>query len=365
MGSGDNVAQPLPFVGVHIPGYEILSQLGAGGMGVVFKALDLNLQRTVALKFLTHIDAGAAVEKERLLREARAASALDHPNIAAVYTVQETSDGRLCMVMAYYGGETLADKLRNGPLQPAKTIALARQIAAGLAHAHEHGIVHRDIKPSNVIVTDDGVAKILDFGLARLTTSSASTQTSMGGTLPYMSPEQVEGKVVDERTDIWALGVLLYQALTGRLPFAADSAVATVMAISSASPAPMPEVSDDLQVIIYRCLCKARDARYASCAKLLKELGIAAAGQQRRAYGQAGGARTYGRTAPRVGLRRWVRDCDPTLAAVGGAGHHARTHPHRRAARVALAQCEFVRLPHGRRYCARCPRVLSQRPWLP
>ena len=174
--------------------------------------------------------------------------------------------------MAYYGGETLADKLRSGPLQTAKTIALARQIAAGLAHAHEHGIVHRDIKPSNVIVTDDGVAKILDFGLARLTTSSASTQTGMSGTLPYMSPEQVEGKVVDERTDIWAFGVLLYQALTGRLPFAADSAVATVMAISSASPAPMPEVSDDLQVIIYRCLCKARDARYASCAKLLKDL---------------------------------------------------------------------------------------------
>ena len=147
------MAQPLPVFGVHIPGYEILSQLGAGGMGVVFKALDLNLQRTVALKFLTNIDAGAAVEKDRLLREARAASALDHPNIAAVYTVQETSYGRLCMVMAYYGGETLADKLRSGPLQTAKTIALARQIAAGLAHAHEHGIVHRDIKPSNVIVT--------------------------------------------------------------------------------------------------------------------------------------------------------------------------------------------------------------------
>jgi serine/threonine-protein kinase len=266
------MAQPLPIVGVQIPGYEILSQLGAGGMGVVFKALDLNLQRTVALKFLTHINDGAAAEKERLLREARAASALDHPNIAAVYTVQETSDGRLCMVMAYYGGETLADKLRSGPLQTAKTIALARQIAAGLAHAHEHGIVHRDIKPSNVIVTDDGVAKILDFGLARLTASSASTQTGMSGTLPYMSPEQVEGKVVDERTDIWAFGVLLYQSLTARLPFAADSAVATVMAISSASPAPMPEVSDDLQVIIYRCLCKARDARYASCTKLLKDL---------------------------------------------------------------------------------------------
>lgn len=272
MGSGDNVAQPLPFVGLHIPGYEILSQLGAGGMGVVYKALDLNLQRTVALKFLTHIDAGAAVEKDRLLREARAASALDHPNIAAVYTVQETRDGRLCMVMAYYAGETLADKLRHGPLQNAKTIALARQIAAGLAHAHEHGIVHRDIKPSNVIVTGDGVAKILDFGLARLTTSLASTQTGMSGTLPYMSPEQVQGKVIDERTDIWAFGVLLYQSLTGRLPFAADSAVATVMAISSASPAPMPEVSHDLQVIIYRCLCKTRDARYASCTALLKDL---------------------------------------------------------------------------------------------
>src|SRR5512142_1270194 len=147
------MAQPAPsFAASHVAGYELVAPLGAGGMGVVFKAHDLQLQRTVALKFLASEPAGA--DRQRLTREARAAAALDHPNIAAVHAIGEADDGRLFIVMAYYEGETLAAKLAHGPMQPAKAANWMRQIARGLAHAHAHGIVHRDMKPSNVIITD-------------------------------------------------------------------------------------------------------------------------------------------------------------------------------------------------------------------
>jgi tetratricopeptide (TPR) repeat protein/predicted Ser/Thr protein kinase len=255
----------------RIGGYEVLGRLGAGGMGVVYKAADLKLKRPVALKFLA-TEAVAAADKERLLREARAASALDHPNIATVHAVEEAEDGRLFIVMAYYEGETLAEKMRGGPLQPAKAIHIASQVARGLQHAHSHGVVHRDIKPSNVIMTSEGTAKIVDFGLARQFAPSASTQSaSLAGTLSYMSPEQASGKPVDVRTDIWSLGVVLYQMLTGRLPFDKESAGSTVLAILNSPPAPMGEVSEALTLVIYRALAKTPADRYQSCAELLKD----------------------------------------------------------------------------------------------
>jgi serine/threonine-protein kinase len=267
------MAGPAPSIPVgRIAGYEVQGKLGAGGMGVVYKALDLKLNRTVALKFLSEEEV-TAEDRERLLREARAASALDHPNIAAVHTVEETADGRAFIVMGYYEGETLADKIRHSPLQPAHAVNVAMQIAGGLQHAHTRNITHRDIKSANVLITNDGIAKILDFGLARVHGPSASTESaSLSGTLLYMSPEQVQGRPLDARTDIWALGVVLYQMLTGRVPFFTDNAASTILAILNAPPAPMPGVPDELQLIILRALSKTPESRYQNCTELIRDL---------------------------------------------------------------------------------------------
>ena len=256
----------------HIPGYEVQGKLGAGGMGVVYKARDLKLNRIVALKFLS-ADEVSAGNRDKLLREARASSALDHVNIASVHTIEETADGRTFIVMGYYEGETLANKVRRGPLQPAHAVNFALQIARGLQHAHARNITHRDIKPSNVLITDDGTAKILDFGLARVHGPSESTETAtLSGTLLYMPPEQAQGRPLDLRSDIWSLGVVLFQMLTGRLPFYSDSAASTIIAILNSPPAEMPGVSDELQVIILRALAKTPDARYQNCGELIRDL---------------------------------------------------------------------------------------------
>jgi serine/threonine-protein kinase len=267
------MAGPAPSIPLgRIAGYEVQGKLGAGGMGIVYKALDLKLNRTVALKFLSEEEV-TVEDRERLLREARAASALDHPNIAAVHTVEENAEGRTFIVMGYYEGETLSDKIRHSPLQPAHAVNVAMQIAGGLQHAHTRNITHRDIKPSNVLITNDGTAKILDFGLARIHGPSASTESaSLSGTLLYMSPEQVQGRPLDARTDIWALGVVLYQMLTGRVPFFTDNAASTILAILNAPPAPMPGVPDELQLIILRALSKTPESRYQNCTELICDL---------------------------------------------------------------------------------------------
>ncbi len=264
------MAAPRPAL-ERVGDYQVLGKAGAGAMGVVYKAFDPKLNRPVALKFLAEeVETG---DRERLLREARAASALDHPNIATVHAAGEAEDGRLFIVMGYYEGESLAQKMRDGALQPEKAINIALQVARGLEHAHAHGVVHRDIKPSNVMLTQEGVAKIVDFGLARHFTPSGSTQSAdISGTVPYMSPEQAAGKPVDTRTDIWSLGVLLYQMLSGRLPFQGDSAVSTALAIMNAPPGPIPEVQEALQLVIFRALAKDPAARYASCSELLDDL---------------------------------------------------------------------------------------------
>jgi len=252
--------------------YRILCQVGAGGMGKVFKAFDTQLQRTVALKFLTP-DSARAADRESLLREARAASTLDHKNIASVHAVEETEDGQLFIVMTYYEGQSLATRMRGAPLSAVEAVDIVRQIAEGLAHAHLHNLVHRDIKPSNVILTSEGEAKIVDFGLARFVSPVAPTQTlSLAGTLSYMSPEQVSGMAVDARTDIWSLGVIAYQLFTNRLPFPDDNPAATVNAILHSPPADLREVPLELQWIVQRALAKRLADRYQSCAELLRDL---------------------------------------------------------------------------------------------
>jgi serine/threonine protein kinase/tetratricopeptide (TPR) repeat protein len=242
-------------------------------MGVVYRAFDTKLERTVALKFLPDHLLHAEDEKKRVLREARTASSLDHPNIGVIHGFEETSEGRVFIVMAYYEGESLAEKLHHGPLPVTEAVDFAMQTAEGLAAAHSGSVIHRDIKPGNIVITKSGMAKIVDFGLARISHSSGTTQSiSSGGTVGYMSPEQTMGKMVDQRTDIWALGITLAEMLTGKSPFQRDSAAATVIAILNDAPLGLDEVPAELRRIIYHALAKEPEARYQSCREMLADL---------------------------------------------------------------------------------------------
>ncbi len=243
-------------------------------MGVVYRALDVKLERAVALKFLPEHVVSSSEDKERFLREARTASSLDHPNIGVIHGLEETSDGRSFIVMAYYAGEPLSRKMRRGPLPMAEAVDIAIQIGEGLAAAHAGAVVHRDIKPSNVILTQTGVAKIVDFGLARLASSGTSTQSmSTAGTVGYMSPEQTVGKLVDQRTDIWSLGIVLTEMVTGKNPFSRDTPAGTIFAILNDAPPPMDEIIPiDLLRVMYRALSKEPATRYQSCREMVADL---------------------------------------------------------------------------------------------
>jgi len=255
--------------------YQILCQVGVGGMGTVYKAFDTTLHRTVALKFLTP-DPVTPAARDALLHEARAASTLDHKNIATVHAVEQTDDGQLFLVMAYYDGQSLAARMTGPALTPKDALVIVGQIAEGLSHAHQHNIVHRDIKPSNVILTSSGEAKIVDFGLARFVTPGATTQTmTFSGTLSYMSPEQVMGRTVDARSDIWSLGVITYQLLANRLPFAGDNPASIVHAIQYDAPLPL-DIPKELRRMVHRALAKRLQDRYQSCEEWLRDLQEAA-----------------------------------------------------------------------------------------
>ena len=256
----------------QVGGYKILGTAGIGGMGIVYKALDLKLNRTVALKFLPNDLNVASKDKDRFLQEARTASALDHTNIGVIHGMEETADGHTFIVMAYYEGLTLAEKIRRGPMPPKETLEIMIQLARGLAEAHEHSIIHRDIKPSNVIVTRQNVAKIVDFGLARVSSNVATTLTAGPvGTLAYMSPEQVRNEPLDRRTDIWSLGVVFEEMLTGKHPFERDNVSAVLLAILE-QPPPVDGLDPALAAIVCRALAKDRTHRYADCRELLAEL---------------------------------------------------------------------------------------------
>jgi eukaryotic-like serine/threonine-protein kinase len=265
-------------LGQTISHYRITQKLGAGGMGVVYKALDLTLERTVALKFLPNDIPFSPGDKEDLLREARAASALDHPNIGVIHGLDESEDRQLFIVMAYYDGETLSQKLARSALPVVESLDLAIQVARGLSAAHARNIVHRDIKPSNVIITQDRVAKIVDFGLARAVASASATQTtSATGTLPYMAPEQILGEYVGCPADVWALGVIMVQMLTGSHPFLRPNTAAMTFAILNQPPAALDAVPTVIQPIVYRALSKRAASRYANAEEMLKELDAARA----------------------------------------------------------------------------------------
>lgn len=246
--------------------YRILLPLGAGGMGEVYLAEDVHLLRKVALKFLPTAASGDSDANRRLLREARAAAKLDHPNVATIYEVGE-ANGRAFIAMQYVQGETLADRITRCRITPEEVVAISRDVLAALAAAHDAGIIHRDIKPQNVMITASG-AKVLDFGLARmrdldLGTNAPVTKTGViCGTVPYMSPEQLRGEPLDGRSDLFSLGIVMFEMLTGRRPFRGDSSAATIEAILFA-PHPRIDISHPIGDVIDRVLQKDPGRRFA------------------------------------------------------------------------------------------------------
>lgn len=257
--------------------YRIIDELGRGGMGVVVRAEDTRLKRTVALKFLSQELTGDPEARERFVQEARAASALEHPNICTIHEIDEAPDGRMFMAMACYEGESLRDRIKRGKLDHTEGLSIAVQAARGLAKAHEKGIVHRDIKPGNIFLTHDGQAKILDFGLAKLASDIRMTKTGATlGTVAYMSPEQAQGKPVDSRTDVWSLGVMLYEMLTGRLPFGGETEGSLVHAIIYRPAKPLgkadPAIPAEIERVVLRALEKNPEDRYRTMADFLSDL---------------------------------------------------------------------------------------------
>ena len=289
--------------GRTISHFRLGEPVGSGGMGVVYEAEDTRLGRAVALKFLAPElvrDAGA---KARFLTEARAASALDHTNLCTILEVGESEDGLLFLAMPRYDGESLDRRIARGPLPVDEALDVFVQAARGLAKAHQHGIVHRDVKPGNLLVTRDGVVKILDFGIAKLTGEVGPTRLgAILGTPAYMAPEQTRGEKVDARADVWSLGVVLYEMLAGRRPFAGGSDAAVVHAVLHETPQPLaelrPEVPAEVDRVVSRLLAKDPRQRPADAVAALADLRSAAGLQTTESLS--------GPLAPPRGPRRWL-----------------------------------------------------------
>ncbi len=311
--------------GEQLGPYEIIGPLGKGGMGEVYRARDTRLRREVALKLLPDAAAHDADSLHRFDRETRAVATLNHPNILAIH---DTGSFRSVpyAVTELLQGETLADRLRSGPLHAQKAVEVASQIAEGLAAAHDKGIIHRDIKPDNIFLTNEGRAKILDFGIARIeqpartsglsdtiTGGRGSSSQFLVGTAGYMSPEQVRGKPIDGRTDVFSLGATFFEMLTGRRAFMRDSPVETLGAVLRDDPhkhAEAEKVPEHLRPFVFRCLEKDPADRYQSARDLLLDLRGLQAEQLRQAS-----ERVTFRTEPPWKHRRtrvWLR-------AIGGA----------------------------------------------
>ena len=318
-------------IGQVLDRYKIEAKLGEGGMGVVYKARDTHLDRVVAIKILPHDKVADPTRKQRFVQEAKAASALNHPGIVTIHDIRADA-GIDFIVMEYVGGKTLDQMIPANGLRPTQALHYAVEIAEALAKAHEAGIIHRDLKPANVIVTDEGRIKILDFGLAKLleeadSSVDAATRTAplteMGmvvGTVAYMSPEQAEGRKVDGRSDIFSLGSVLYEMVTGRKPFTGESSLKVLTKVLNDDPVPPRQlaasISSDVEKIILRCLRKDPARRYQTMADLKVALDDVE---------QESGARSQVR-AP--SWRRWIW---PAVAAVllvtGSVAWRARRAP--------------------------------------
>lgn len=268
--------------------YRLLARIGSGAMGIVYRAEDTKLRRTVALKVLHPEVADKPDRRRRFLREGRLAAAVTHPCIATVFEVGE-ADGRVYIAMELVEGELLSTKLKAGPLPYVQALRIAREIARGLARAHEAGVIHRDLKPDNVLIGADDIVKILDFGVAKpteaLTAEFTDIKTQHGtlvGTPAYMSPEQAAGRNIDARSDIFSFGVVLHEMLTGKRPFAGDTWQEVIISINRDPVEPVskrrPDVPADLDHLLARCLVKSPLDRYRKCRDLLEDIELLLAG---------------------------------------------------------------------------------------
>lgn len=355
-------------IGQTVSHYHITRKLGAGGMGVVYEAEDLKLKRSVALKFLSPELTRNDDAKARFIHEAQAAASLSHPNIATVFEIGET-DGQLFISMEYVMGESLKEKIARGPLKLEEVERFVEQITLGLQAAHEQGIVHRDIKPGNIMVTPKGQVKITDFGLAFSAETTRITKTgSTLGTAAYMSPEQVRGQDLDSRTDLWALGVVFYEMLTGTLPFRAEAEPAVIYHILNSTPDPVTDRRKDadpeLISILDRCLAKDITSRYQSADELHGDLvqlpGISTGawrGTQRISFG-------FNRF-PRI--IRWPLRLALAAAVIfviwSGSTFIRRSGPSSAGGPIMLAVLPFANLgvPEDDGYCAGITDVITAR----
>jgi serine/threonine protein kinase/predicted negative regulator of RcsB-dependent stress response len=357
--------QTTSFAGRSLGHYQTLSLIGAGGMGRVYLAEDTRLGRKVALKLLPAAFTQDQERVHRFKQEARAASSLNHPNILTIHEIGEASTsegGAHYIVSEFVEGETLRAMLRGGPLDIGKTTAIAEQVASALSVAHEAGIVHRDIKPENVMARPDGLVKVLDFGLAKLTEaparppdSEASTNLSTApgmvmGTVSYMSPEQARGQKVDHRADIFSLGVVLYEMIAGRRPFDGATMSDVIAALLTAEPPPLrqyrAEATSELERIVGKCMAKDREARYRSAAELIVAL------KTLSQCDQAKEATTRRIEAPRRRpmSRRWLPVAATALLVVVGLVWflYSRRSPASQPDQIKLTSQEQMRLANAR-----------------
>ncbi|MGQ0723151.1 MAG: protein kinase domain-containing protein [Candidatus Eiseniibacteriota bacterium] len=302
--------------------YRIVERLGGGGMGEVWLAEDKRLEgHTVAVKFLKSDVASSAKEKKRFLIEAKAASSLDHPHICRMHEIDETDDGRLFLVMAYYDGGSLRDRLNSGGLTPPDAFRVAVQTAEGLAYAHRHGVVHRDIKPGNLVFAADGLVRIVDFGLAKLSGNTRLTVSGTQlGTVSYMSPEQARGEDAGAPSDLWSLGVVLYESLTGALPFRGGNPQSQLYSILNDDYVPAhernPEVPAPCSLLIDRCLRKDPKERYPSAEEFVADA-IAASQKLGDDWSLSSRTVAVGRPNVRRRLTRWAAIAAPAVAVAG------------------------------------------------
>lgn len=329
-------------IGKKISQYEITEQIGEGGMGVVYKARDTKLKRLVALKFLSTNQTASADQKKRFMREARAASNLDHSNVGTIYEIDETDDGELFIAMAYYSGDTLKERIAEGALSPEFAIRVGLQMAQGLSKAHQKGIFHRDIKPANILFSEEDEVKIVDFGLAKLADASLLTKTGETmGTVLYMSPEQVQGGKVDHRADIWALGVILYELLTAKHPFGGDYEHAVMYSIVNEEPEPLDAVLKDvpekLSEIIEKALAKEQGNRYPDMEALIADLKVA-----EEQLGSTKAAEvSYSPRALKRKLKKLIRPLAPALVGMIAALIYFWPTPDVGADQVSIAVLPF------------------------
>lgn len=327
----------MPNLPQNVDRFDVIRILGKGGMGTVYLARDQRLDRLVAVKVLHAEDMGEADKRARFMREARTAAAIRHPNVATIYEVGETPEGVPFIVMEYSEGETLSQRMRRRPPEAAEFLSIAKQIAAGVAAAHECGIVHRDLKSANIMIEPTGQVKILDFGLAKalptqLPRLTDSSSRRLFGTLHYLAPEQVRGQPADERADLFSVGVILYQMATGQLPFNADAPLMVLEKIRDAEPEPFvardPAFPTAATKIIGKLLKKEPQDRYQTARDLLSDLADVDTPTARYATSMSPTHSSIGRTRPRP---RWTRLIMTIVAFAAGAAAIVYFNRHNRA----------------------------------